>query len=152
METFTKMLLHANKMDELLSAIRGVLWFLYYYFDILVSNYLLTSIFIGLFIFILGLSILIIATVNFLNTTINLPITKEIYRYSRHPMYFANFIIFLGTGIAAASWIIIIISILFLILANIYVVAEERYCLKRYSNLYKKYIDGTPKWLGVPKL
>jgi len=46
MGTFTKMLLHANKMDELLSAIRGVLWFLYYYFDILVSNYLLTSIFI----------------------------------------------------------------------------------------------------------
>ena len=99
----------------------------------------------------LGLSILTVATVNFLTTPINLPITKGIYRYSRHPMYFAIFIIFLGTGIATASWIIIIISIVFFIVPNIYVASEERYCLKRYGNLYQKYINRTPKWVGMPK-
>ena len=88
---------------------------------------------------------------NFFTTPLNLPITKGIYRYSRHPMYFDNLIIFLGTGIATVSWIIIIISIVFLILADIYVVAEERYYSKKYGNLYQKYIDSAPKWLGIPQ-
>ena len=141
-----------NKREKIASIIFGSLTYLSYIYTIFLPLKLATLWFyVGLFIFILGLLILTIATVNFLSTPLNLPITKGIYRYSRHPMYLANFIIFLGTGIATASWIIIIISIAFLILPDIYVFAEERYCLERYGNIYQKYIYETPKWIGIPK-
>ena len=141
-----------NKREKIASIIFSSLTYLSYIYTIFLPLKLATLWFyIGLLIYMLGLSILTVATVNFLTTPINLPITKGIYRYSRHPMYFAIFIIFLGTGIATASWIIIIISIVFFIVPNIYVASEERYCLKRYGNLYQKYINRTPKWVGMPK-
>ncbi|MBA7647055.1 hypothetical protein ES703_54824 [subsurface metagenome] len=141
-----------DKREKIASIIFTFLTYLSYIYTIFLPLKLATLWFyIGLVIFILGLFILIIATINFSTTSLNQPVTKGIYRYCRHPMYFANFIIFLGTGIASASWIIIIVSIAFLILANIYVASEERFCLKKYGNLYKKYINRTPKWVGIPK-
>ena len=144
--------LELDKREKIASIIFSTLTYLSYIYTIFLPLKLATIWFyIGLFIFIIGLSMLTIATINFLITPLNLPITKGIYRYSRHPMYFANFIIFLGTGIATASWIMIVISIAFLILPNIYVVAEERYCHMRYGKIYQKYINETPKWIGIPK-
>jgi protein-S-isoprenylcysteine O-methyltransferase Ste14 len=142
-----------NKREKILNIILSPLIYLSCIYTIFLPLKLNTPWFyVGLFIFILGLSILTIATVNFLTTPLNLPITKGIYHYSRHPIYFANFIIFFGTGIATASWIITIISVVFLILSNIYVIAEERFCIKKYGNYYLEYLEKTPKWIGIPKL
>jgi len=141
-----------NKREKILNIIFEPLTYLSFIYTIFLPLKLNTPWFyVGLFIFILGLSILTIATINFLTTPLHLPFTKGMYRYSRHPGYLASSIIFFGTGIATASWIIILISILFLVLTNIYVVAEERFCIKKYGNYYLEYLEKTPKWLGVPK-
>ena len=56
----------------------------------------------------------------------------------------------MGTSIASASG-------LFLLLALTYVVfqlfllapSEERYCLEKYGETYREYLNRTPRWLGL---
>ena len=105
----------------------------------------------GLFIFLLAVAVLIIASINFINTPPGKPTTKGMYRYSRHPIYFSNSLALLGIGIAAASWIVLLVSITFIILANIVADYEELYCKKKYGSTYKEYLNRTPRWIGIPK-
>ena len=48
--------------------------------------------YVGLSIFIIGLVLMAIATVNFITTPVDLLITKGTYQLSRHPMYLATFL------------------------------------------------------------
>ena len=54
----------------------------------------------GLTIFVLGLVVLTVASVNFATTPMNVPITRGTYRYSRHPLYLASLLISLSVDIA----------------------------------------------------
>ena len=86
---------------------------------------------VGLIVFLLGLVLNIIATINFATTPINEPITKGLYRYSRHPIYAALFLIYFSVSIASASWIFLLVAIIWAVLLSISVKDEERYCLER---------------------
>ena len=142
-----------NKKEKVIGNIDNIIIYIASLYSIFLPFKLETAWFyIGLFIFILGLSILIIAIINFLTTPLDLPVTKGIYRYSRNPLYFATFIIFLGIGIATASWVILLAAIIFLFLTNIVIYSEERYCKERYGDIYKEYLNRTPRWIGIPKL
>jgi protein-S-isoprenylcysteine O-methyltransferase Ste14 len=107
--------------------------------------------YVGLFIFLLSIVVMITAGINFITTPINRPVTKGVYRYSRHPFYLSHILAFIGTGIATASWIILLSSIIFLILGNIVVNSEERYCKGKYGETYKEYLNTVPRWIGIPK-
>ena len=107
--------------------------------------------YIGLTIFLLGLIITTVATVNFITTPIKEPVTTGIYRYSRHPMYISMLLIYLSVGIASASWIFLLVSIIWLVLIRLGSVDEERYCLWKYGNTYREYMDKTPRWIEIPK-
>jgi protein-S-isoprenylcysteine O-methyltransferase Ste14 len=89
--------------------------------------------------------------INFLTTLLNLPVTKGIYRYSRHPGYISMFLVLIGIGIATASWVILLVTIISIILANPSASSEERYCKEKYGDIYKEYLNRTPRWIGVPK-
>ena len=106
---------------------------------------------IGLVIYLLGLVMSISATIKFATTPINEPITKGAYRYSRHPLYTALVLIYLSVGIASDSWIFLVVVIMWGVLLNISVADEERYCLEKYGVAYREYMNGTPRWLGIPK-
>jgi len=141
-----------NKKEKVLGNIGNIIIYIVFLYSIFLPLKLETAWFyIGLFIFILGLSILIIAIINFLTTPLDLPVIKGIYRYSRHPAYLATFIIFLGIGIATASWVILLAAIIFLILTNIVTGSEECYCKEKYGDIYKEYFNRTPRWIGIPK-
>jgi protein-S-isoprenylcysteine O-methyltransferase Ste14 len=105
----------------------------------------------GLTIFLLGLVVLTVASVNFTVTPMNKPITRGMYRYSRHPLYLASLLIYLSVGIASASWVFLLFFIVQLVSISIAAVGEERYCLKFYGNAYREYMNRTPRWMGVPK-
>jgi len=144
--------LDMNKKEKVIGNIDNIIIYIASLYSIFLPFKLGTAWFyIGLFIFILGLSILIIAIINFLTTPLGLPVIKGIYRYSRHPLYLATFIIFLGIGIATASWVILLVAIIFLILTNIVTGSEERYCKEKYGDIYKEYFNRTPRWIGIPK-
>ena len=107
--------------------------------------------YVGLPIFIIGVILLSLATSNFMTTPLDRVIQKGVYKFSRHPMYLATFLIFIGSGIATASFIIILLSVLIAICLYYEALLEERYCLKKYQDMYKEYLDIVPRWLGIPK-
>jgi protein-S-isoprenylcysteine O-methyltransferase Ste14 len=107
--------------------------------------------YVGLPVFLVGLIPYVIMTVNFVTTPLDQPVTSGMYRYSRHPSYLLMFPLLLGTGIASASWIILLFSVISKILTSLFAAAEERHCLEKYGDTYRKYMDRTPRWLGIPK-
>lgn len=138
---------------KVLNLLANLLWLLSTAYSIFLPLQLGTAWFpIGLAIFLSGLVTIIIATVNFATTPINEPVTRGVYRYSRHPIYAALILIYLGASIASASWVFLLVTIIWTVLFSISVKDEERYCLARYGPAYREYMNRTPRWLGIPKI
>jgi protein-S-isoprenylcysteine O-methyltransferase Ste14 len=105
----------------------------------------------GLAIFLIGLLVLTAATANFATTPLDVPITSGIYHYSRHPLYLASLLIYFSVGIASASWVFLLFFVIQSVFIRIAAVGEEGYCVEKYGEAYREYIDRTPRWLGLPK-
>jgi protein-S-isoprenylcysteine O-methyltransferase Ste14 len=105
----------------------------------------------GLPIYLLGLISYAMVWVGFATTPPDKLVTRGIYRYSRNPMQLSQVVIFLGVGIAAASWVFLLLAAVYIIAPLLWVDAEERHCLKYYGDAYREYMDKTPRWLGLPK-
>ena len=142
-----------NKREKVIGYIANIITYIAILYSIFLPFKLGTAWFyIGLFIFLLAVAVLVAAVINFITTPIDRAVTKGIYGYSRHPIYLSNLLALIGIGIATASWIILLAAIIFLILTNIVAISEERYCKEKYGDIYKEYLNGTPKWIGIPKL
>ena len=107
--------------------------------------------YVGFSVFIFGTLLLSFATYSFISAPIDQLIQKGVYSLSRHPMYLATFLICLGSGIATASFILIMLSIIIFICFNYESRIEERYCQKMYRDPYNEYMNRVPRWLGIPK-
>ena len=107
--------------------------------------------YVGLLIYLLGVIFAIMAEVSFATTPLDKPVTKGVYRISRNPMDFGAFLIMIGAGIACASWLFLLFAMIWIILSNRGAIAEERFCLEKYGDAYREYMNRTPRWIGVPK-
>jgi len=107
--------------------------------------------YVGLPIVLLGLAGMVIVMVNWANAPSDEPIAQGFYRYSRHPMYVTYFLVFLGTSIATASWLFLLFLFLFTAGTMAFVDFEEKGCFEQYGEAYRKYMDRTPRWIGIPK-
>ena len=107
--------------------------------------------YIGFSIYLLSVIFLILATLNFATTPFDKPVTKGAFHISRNPLSFSGFLAFIGMGIASISWILLLLAIIFIILMNTLVISEERWCLEKYGDIYREYMDRTPKWIGIPR-
>ena len=106
----------------------------------------------GLGIFILGLVIWEVVGISWVATPLDAPITTGLYRYSRHPMYIAIFLKLMGTSIASASGLFLLLALTYVVLQLLLLVpSEERYCLEKYGETYREYMNRTPRWIGMPK-
>jgi protein-S-isoprenylcysteine O-methyltransferase Ste14 len=105
----------------------------------------------GLPIYLFGLISYAMVLVGFATTPPDKLVTRGIYRYSRNPMQLSQVVIFLGIGIATASWVFLLLAALYIVMPLLWVNAEERHCLKYYGNAYREYMNRTPRWLGIPK-
>ena len=105
----------------------------------------------GLPIYLVGLISYAMVWVGFATTLPDKLVTKGIYRYSRNPMQLSQVVIFLGVGIATASWVFLLSSAVYMIAPLLWVDAEERHCLKHYGDTYREYMNRTPRWIGIPK-
>ena len=106
----------------------------------------------GLPVYLVGLISYAMVWVGFATTPPDKPVTSGIYRYSRNPMYLSTIILFVGVGIATASWVFLLLPVVYMITPLLGMMeAEERHCLKVYGDAYREYIDKTPRWLGLPK-
>jgi len=107
----------------------------------------------GLPITLVGLVGTIIVLVDWANTPAGEPVTRGIYRYSRHPMYVTGFLLFLGVSIMSASWVFLLLTLIFGVgVTRPYSVkVEEAECLGYYGVAYGEYLNRTPRWIGIPK-
>jgi len=141
-----------SQLYKILSFVSMPLWLLATAYSIFLPFKLGTILFlIGLIIFLLGLFINTVATINLATTPMNKPVTAGVYHYSRHPIYIALFLIYLSVSIASASWVFLLLTILLAGVVSLSVADEERYCLEKYGDAYRKYRNRTPRWIGIPR-
>ena len=107
--------------------------------------------YVGLALCILGIVAWTMAIVNIVDIPLGKPWNKGLYRYSRHPMTLAGYLVIIGAGIASSSWIFLLFSIVYIVLSVIPTIAEERFCLEKFGTTYREYMNRTPRWMGVPK-
>jgi len=106
----------------------------------------------GLAIYLLGLIICTIALANVAATQLGEAFTKGIYSYSRHPLSLGMILIFVGVGVASASWLYLLLSAIITVITHFMVVIEERSWLNKFGDTYREYMNRTPRWIGIPKL
>lgn len=110
-----------------------------------------TLLWIGLFIYMIGMIFFAMAVLVFTATPKDRPVTKGIYRISRNPMTLGGFMMFIGVGIACVSWVFLISAVVLILFMRKVVVYEEAICIGKYGNAYVEYRNKTPKWIGIPK-
>ena len=75
-------------------------------------------------------------------------VTTGIHGWSRNPIYFGMFLIYLGVGIAARSpWILILVLPLSIIMRYGVVAREEAYLERRFGAPYRDYKARVRRWL-----
>lgn len=73
--------------------------------------------------------------------------TKGIYRFSRHPVYVAYFVCFLGMSLLTGSLVLAGVVLVFQISCHWIILAEERECISRFGDDYKKYMEKVRRYI-----
>jgi len=107
--------------------------------------------YLGITAFLLGTVLFGITGLPWASTPSHRPVTKGIYRYSRHPYYIALLVQLIGIGIASASWIFLLFSVLLIVPMNVLMGREEAFCIETYGEAYREYMERTPRWIRIPK-
>ena len=107
--------------------------------------------YVGLSITLIGLIAYTIVLVNWATTPLDNQVSRGLYRYSRHPMYVTMFVFLLGLGIVTASWVLLLLFIVFVVGCVVFVNVEEQGCLQKYGDSYREYMSKTARWIGIPK-
>jgi protein-S-isoprenylcysteine O-methyltransferase Ste14 len=112
-----------------------------------------TWFYVGLPITLIGLVGTILVFMDWANTPAGEPVTRGIYRYSRHPMYVTEVLLFLGVSIISASWVFLLCTIIsgVGVTRPYFVKIEEAQCIGHYGAAYLEYMNRTPRWIGIPK-
>ncbi|NQE52680.1 hypothetical protein C5S29_03735 [ANME-1 cluster archaeon GoMg3.2] len=95
---------------------------------------------IGTILYTLGLAGLIIGLFNFKNTPLDQPVTRGLYRISRHPQVLMLFVLFFGICIAIGSWLALFILIISKLFLHFGILGEEKACLEQYGDSYRAYM------------
>jgi len=101
---------------------------------------------VALILYATGLAGLVAAMLNFKDTPLGQPVTKGVYRISRHPQIVALFVIFLGICVAIGSWAALFTLIVSKLFQHFGILAEEEVCLRRYGESYRAYMERVPRY------
>jgi len=107
--------------------------------------------YVGLSITLLGFVGSILVLVVWANAPAGEPVTRGLYRYSRHPMYVTEIVLLLGVSLLSASWVFLVFSIIIGVGAVHFIKMEEAQTLGHYGAPYGEYMKRTPRWIGIPK-
>ena len=93
--------------------------------------------YVGGLLYALGLILMSISIVDFARSDEQSLIQRGSYRYSRNPMYISYFVCFIGCAALTQSWILLGFIIIFQVSAHWIILAEERWCLKKFQEKYQ---------------
>lgn len=106
---------------------------------------------VGLAVYLVGLVMLIATIVVIAATPAGIPFTRGPYTLTRHPAYVSQTLLFVGTALAAGSWVFLLVALGLSYLIASFAAEEEQSCLENFGEAYRAYMDRTPRWLGIPK-
>jgi protein-S-isoprenylcysteine O-methyltransferase Ste14 len=101
---------------------------------------------VGLILYAIGLAGLVVAMLNYKDTPLDQPVTKGIYKISRHPQIVALFFVILGICLAIGSWVALFMLILSKLFQHFGILAEEQVCLSQYGDSYRAYMERVPRY------
>lgn len=101
----------------------------------------------GLGLFIIGMLLYIISTVQFAKPKQNGLNVNGLYKISRNPMYLAYFLYFLGCSMLTGSLVLLFVLIIFQISVHYLILSEERWCIKKFGEEYKNYMNQARRYL-----
>ena len=73
-----------------------------------------------------------------------------VYRFSRNPMYGAYFLCFLGCALLVRSPLLAVLVLVFQISAHWVILAEERWCVQQFGEVYLQYMRTVRRYWGQP--
>jgi len=142
---------HAKEEQKRLNIV-SILWFIILVYSIFLPLKLGTAwLYTGIALYVVGTVLLTLFFRDIAATPPGQPFTRGAYRYSRNPMYIGMFVQFIGTAIAGASWLLLLLTLMIIVATWAVVLVEERTCLKKYGDTYREYMDRTHRWIGLPK-
>ncbi|UUX33678.1 methyltransferase family protein [Fundicoccus culcitae] len=100
--------------------------------------------YLGAILLVAGSILLLIAILDFRQEGL---VTSGVYRWSRHPMYVAYYIYYLGAALLMNAWIYAILLVIFIISGHTIVLAEEAWCHETYPEAYKDYCQTTRRYI-----
>jgi protein-S-isoprenylcysteine O-methyltransferase Ste14 len=101
---------------------------------------------LGLILYGIGLAGFVAALLTFKVTPLNQPVTKGLYRLSRHPQVVSSFLIILGICVAIGSWEALFLLVMSRLFQHFGILAEEKACLKAYGEPYRAYLERVPRY------
>jgi protein-S-isoprenylcysteine O-methyltransferase Ste14 len=107
------------------------------------SPILLTT---GAAVHLVGLAGLVVSLFNFRNTPLDEPVSRGLYRISRHPQIVALFVVFLGACLTIGSWIALFMLLASRLMQHFSILAEEEACLAQYGDSYRAYMNRVPRY------
>lgn len=99
------------------------------------------------FTYFLGVLFLLLSSISFAfpsKTGVN---KKGVYRFSRHPMYVAYFIYFIGCTLLTRSLLLLSFVLLFQSSGHWIVLAEERECIENFGEEYLQYMSSVRRYI-----
>jgi protein-S-isoprenylcysteine O-methyltransferase Ste14 len=143
---------YLNITEKRISTLTIVIFIFLFIYSIFLPLQLGTAWFYtGLVVFLLGVTVYLINIAPWVTTPIDEPVTTGLYYYSRHPIYLTILVQLIGVGIASASWLFLLLTIVLIVVMNIAIIPEERGCIEKYGDAYREYMNKTPRWIGIPK-
>lgn len=94
----------------------------------------------------LGLGGLVKALFDFKNTPPGEPVTRGIYKISRHPQIVMSSLVLLGGCISIGSWLALLMLVVARILSHFGILGEEKICLQQYGDGYREYLERVPRY------
>ena len=86
------------------------------------------------------------ALVDFRNTPLDQPVTRGLYRISRHPQIVMSSVVLLGSCIAIGSWLALLALLAARVFSHLGILAEEEVCLRKYGDEYRAYMERVPRY------
>ena len=101
---------------------------------------------IGTVLYLIGLTGLVIAILNFRNASLDKPITRRLYKISRNPQMVMIYLLFAGMVLVMGSWINLIFLGILIICSHFSILGEEKALTEQYGELYLEYKKRIPRY------
>lgn len=103
---------------------------------------------LGLLCYLLGLALCAASVVDFSSPDSTGLNTRGLYQFSRNPMYGAYFVCFVGMALLTRSLVLLGMVLAFQVSAHWIILAEERWCLKKFGDAYAQYSRRVRRYIG----